>query len=216
MDEVNEKLVSAKEKLAAQRSAKGQGTGEGDASRDRLPPGQRLVTDGWPVLDLGKRPDIRREEWTLEVSGLATPKTFDWDSFAALPQSELTTDFHCVTTWSIFDAQVTGVLWADFMAAIDVPESATHVLFHAYDGYTTNVSMAELAQPDVAIVHSFAGEPLTREHGGPVRMWVPQLYAWKSAKWVKGIEFLDADAKGFWEKRGYHNHGDPWKEERYS
>jgi DMSO/TMAO reductase YedYZ molybdopterin-dependent catalytic subunit len=216
MNQPNEKLIQAKQQLAEKRSAEGRGTGRDAAARDRLPPGQTLATNGWPVLDLGLRPDIRREDWKLEISGAAKEQSFDWAAFSALPQVKLTTDLHCVTSWSIFDAQVEGVLWAEFLRHIELDDSATHVMFHAYDGYTTNLPLTELAKADVAIVHSFGGAPLTREHGGPVRMWVPHLYAWKGAKWLKGMQFLTEDHKGFWEVRGYHNHGDPWKEERYS
>ena len=216
MTEPDEKLIKAKQKIAEKGVADGKGTGMFPVSRDRLPPGQRLVKNDWPVLDLGMRPAITKEDWKLEISGVAEAKTFNWEDFAALPQIKQTTDLHCVTTWSIYDAEVEGVLWAEFMRHVSVPDNATHVLFHAYDGYTTNLALSELSLPNVALVHSFGGKPLTREHGGPVRMWVPHLYAWKGAKWLKGIEFLTEDHKGFWEVRGYHNHGDPWKEERYS
>jgi DMSO/TMAO reductase YedYZ molybdopterin-dependent catalytic subunit len=214
-DQPNEKLIQAKQNIAAKHIAAGRGTGTDTASRDRLPPGQKLVTNDWPVLDLGLRPDVPTHLWQLKVFGMGDERVFGWDDFNALPQTKLVTDFHCVTTWSIYDAQITGVLWADFLKHITVPPQATHVMFHSYDGYTTNLPLAELALPDVAIIHSFGGKPLTREHGGPVRMWVPHLYAWKSAKWLRGIEFMPKDKRGFWEVRGYHNHGDPWKEERH-
>lgn len=216
MTEPDDKIVKAKQTIAEKGLAEGKGTGMYPVSRDRLPPGQKLVTSNWPVLDLGMRPDIPREDWKLEISGSAEEQAFDWESFKALPQTRLTTDLHCVTTWSIYDAEVEGVLWAEFLRHIKVRESATHVMFHAHDGYSTNLPLSELALPNVAIVHSFGDKPLTREHGGPVRMWVPHLYAWKGAKWLKGMEFMDEDRKGFWEVRGYHNHGDPWAEERYS
>ena len=216
MTEPDEKIIKAKQNIAEKGIAEGKGTGMFPVSRDRLPPGQKLVTANWPVLDLGLRPDLTREDFKLEISGAAEARTFDWNEFAALPQIKQTTDLHCVTTWSIYDAEVEGVLWAEFLRHIKVHDDATHVMFSAHDGYTTNLPMTELAMPNVAIVHSFGGKPLTREHGGPVRMWVPHLYAWKGAKWLKGIEFLTEDRKGFWEGRGYHNHGDPWKEERYS
>lgn len=215
-EQANEKLIQAKQDLASKRAAQGRGTGHSEGSRDRLPPGQKLVTNDWPVLDLGLKPDVPTHLWQLKVYGLGTEKVFGWDDFNALPQAQLTTDLHCVTSWSIYDATVNGVLWSEFLKQVAVPAGATHVMFHSYDGYTTNLPLAELALPDVAIVHSFGGKPLTREHGGPVRMWVPHLYAWKSAKWLRGIEFMAKDKRGFWEVRGYHNHGDPWKEERYS
>lgn len=216
MNEPNDKLIRAKENIARNNAAKDKGTGIYEGPRDRLPPGQRLVKDGWPVLDLGMTPNVPTSDWSLEVGGECGVKTFDWETFNALPQSKLTTDFHCVTTWSIYDAQVEGVLWKNFIDAIEINDGVEHALFHTYDGYTTNVSMRELASPDCAIIHSYAGEPLDKTHGGPARIWVPHLYAWKSAKWIKRIEFCKEEKKGFWELRGYHNHGDPWKEERYS
>lgn len=216
MTEHDPKIIRAKQTIAEKGIAEGKGTGMFPVARDRLPPGQRLVQGQWPVLDLGLRPDIKPEDWKLEISGAAQALSFDWQAFMKLPQTRQTTDLHCVTTWSIYDAHVEGVLWTDFMEHVRPHEDATHVLFHAYDGYTTNLPIVELNLPQVAIVHSYDGKPLTREHGGPVRMWVPHLYAWKGAKWLKGIEFLTEDRKGFWEVRGYHNHGDPWREERYS
>jgi len=211
----NEKLILAKQAVAAQRAAMGRGTGAGAPSRDRLPPGQKLVS-GWPVLDLGIQPDVPRGQWRLSVKGLSESRDFSWAEMMNLPQTRLNTDFHCVTSWSIYDAQVEGVLWRDLFAAIKIQPQAAHAMFTGFDGYTTNVSLEELAKPDVAIVHSFGGEPLAREHGGPARIWIPHLYGWKSAKWVRSIEFLAQDKRGFWEVRGYHNHGDPWREERFS
>ena len=216
MSEHDDKIIKAKQNIAEKGIAEGKGTGMFPVARDRLPPGQRLVQGQWPVLDLGMRPEITTEEWKLEISGAAQEQTFDWEAFMKLPQTKQTTDLHCVTTWSIYDATVEGVLWTDFMAAIKPNPDVSHVMFHAHDGYTTNLPLAQLNLPHVAIVHSYNGEPLTREHGAPVRMWVPHLYAWKGAKWLKGIEFMTEDRKGFWEVRGYHNDGDPWKEERYS
>lgn len=216
MSEHDEKIIKAKQNIAEKGIAEGKGTGMFPVAKDRLPPGQRLVQGQWPVLDLGLRPDITTEDWKLEISGAAQEKTFDWAGFMKLPQSKQTTDLHCVTTWSIYDATVEGVLWTDFMEHVKPNPDISHVMFHAYDGYSTNLPIVELNMPHVMIVHSYNGKPLTREHGGPVRMWVPHLYAWKGAKWLKGIEFMTEDRKGFWEVRGYHNHGDPWKEERYS
>lgn len=217
MTQPNEKLIDAKQKLAEQRSAKGIGTGHESApKKDRLPPGQRLAS-GFPVLDLGIQPEITAADWSLEITGAAEKRTFKWDDFLKLPQTKLTTDFHCVTTWSIYDAKVEGVLWRDFLAAVKPDAAATHVMFHSYDGYSTNLPLQALnADPQAMLIHAFGGQPLERIHGGPVRGWVPTLYAWKSAKWVKGVEFMLKDKRGFWEVRGYHNHGDPWKEERYS
>ncbi|MCC6574272.1 MAG: sulfite oxidase-like oxidoreductase [Planctomycetes bacterium] len=216
MDKPNEKLIDAKQKLAEKKSAQGVGVGTDAPKKDRLPPGQRLV-DGWPVLDLGIQPQISTADWKLEISGLADKRAFTWQDFLKLPQTKLTTDFHCVTTWSIYDAKVEGVLWKDFIAAVKPESTAAAVMFHSYDGYSTNLTMVDLAaDPQAMLIHSYDGKPLERIHGGPVRGWVPTLYAWKSAKWVKGVEFMPKDKRGFWELRGYHNHADPWREERYS
>lgn len=216
MNEPNEKLIRAKQNIAARGVAEGRGTGGTRGTRGRLPPGQKLVEDSWPVLDLGMTPDVPKDEWSLKIFGLADEREFGWNDFNGLPQTKLVTDFHCVTTWSIYNTDVEGVLWKDLLDVINVSSDATHAMFHAYDGYTTNLPLSELAEPDCAIIHSHGGEPLDKTHGGPARMWVPHLYGWKSAKWIKGIEFMAQDRKGFWEVRGYHNHGDPWKEERYS
>lgn len=212
----SDNLIQAKQQLAAKRAAEGIGLGDAEASRERLPPGQKLVRDEWPVLDLGLRPDVPTETWQLRVFGSADEASLSWDDFMALPQTELTTDFHCVTTWSIYDARVRGVLWRELLSRLNIRADASHVMFHSHDGYTTNLPLTELDKPDVAVVHSYNGKPLTREHGGPARMWVPHLYGWKSAKWIKAVEFMTADKRGFWEVRGYHNHGDPWREQRYS
>jgi DMSO/TMAO reductase YedYZ molybdopterin-dependent catalytic subunit len=212
----NDNLIQAKQQLAAKRAAEGVGLGDAEPSRERLPPGQKLVRGDWPVLDLGLRPDVSTETWQLRVVGAADEVSLSWDDFLALPQTEIVSDFHCVTTWSIYDARVRGVLWRDLLQSLKPHDNASHVLFHSHDGYTTNLPLAELDKPGVAIIHSYDGKPLTREHGGPARMWVPHLYGWKSAKWIKAIEFMTADKRGFWEVRGYHNHGDPWREQRYS
>jgi len=216
MSEPNDKLIAAKQNIAQQRSAKGVGVGQAVPTKDRLPPGQTLAS-GWPVLDLGIQPEIAPAEWNLEILGAAPRQTLNWESFGKMTQTRLTTDFHCVTTWSIYDAKVEGVLWRDFLALAKPEPAATHVMFHSYDGYSTNVPMQALANdPQAMLIHSYNGQPLERRHGGPVRGWIPTLYAWKSAKWVKGVEFMLKDKRGFWEVRGYHNQGDPWKEERYS
>jgi len=188
---------------------------EGQPATDRLPPGQHL-TDGWPVLDLGTQPDISPERWQLTVGGLAeTPVSLDWTAFMALPQSKVRSDIHCVTTWSRYDNDWSGVLTRDLLDQVMPREEAAFVTVHGSDGYTTNVPLADFAAPDAMLVHGWAGKPLTREHGGPVRLVIPHLYFWKSAKWIDGIEFRAADAPGFWERNGYHMRGDPWSEERY-
>ena len=183
---------------------------------DRLPPGQHLVRD-WPVLDLGMQPRIPLESWRLDVTGAVEhPVSWDWTAFRAQKQTQETTDIHCVTTWSRYDNRWEGLATRDLLDAVMPREDAHFVMLHSYDGYTTNLALEDFAAEDALIVHSWEGEPLTREHGGPARLVVPHLYFWKSAKWLKRIELRSADRRGFWEERGYHNHADPWKEERYS
>ncbi|WP_051661369.1 sulfite oxidase-like oxidoreductase [Bosea sp. 117] len=183
---------------------------------ERLPPGQHLVKD-WPVLDLGIQPHIPLRVWKLDVFGaVENPLVWDWETFLAQPQTHLVTDIHCVTTWSRYDNGWDGVLTRDLLALVMPKEEASHVVLHSRDGYTTNMALEDFAAEDAMLVHSWQGEPLTREHGGPMRLLVPHLYFWKSAKWVQRIEFRTADERGFWEVRGYHNRADPWKEERYS
>jgi DMSO/TMAO reductase YedYZ molybdopterin-dependent catalytic subunit len=144
------------------------------------------------------------------------PVKLYWDDFNALPQSELTTDIHCVTSWSRYDNDWRGVRVADLLALVRPTAEAKFALFQSYDTYTTNLPLEEFAAPDALLATHWQGEPLTLEHGGPVRVVVPKLYFWKSAKWVKRIILSKDDRPGFWEVRGYHNHGDPWMEERYS
>ncbi|MFQ3665728.1 MAG: sulfite oxidase-like oxidoreductase [Sphingomonadaceae bacterium] len=191
-------------------------TGAPDPDRAlRLPPGQRLVTN-WPVLDLGVQPHVPRESWSLVIDGaVANPVTLDWESFEALPQVEDVSDIHCVTQWSRYDNRWTGVATAVILDLVKPRPEAAHVLFESYDGYTTNVALEHFAEPDCLLAHSHDGAPLSREHGGPVRMVIPRYYFWKSPKWLKRIHFSAVDKPGFWEVRGYHNVGDPWREERY-
>ncbi|RJF66768.1 sulfite oxidase-like oxidoreductase [Rhodopseudomonas palustris] len=182
----------------------------------RLPPGQHLTQD-WPVLDLGTTPPISRERWRLDVYGaVAQPLFWDWAQFMAQPQSDIVSDIHCVTTWSRYDNRWQGVATRDLLEACQPHDKARYLVLHSYDGYTTNLALDDFAAADAMIVHSWSGEPLEPEHGGPVRLVVPHLYFWKSAKWLQAIEFRDDDAPGFWEVRGYHNRGDPWQEQRYS
>ncbi len=186
-----------------------------DGERRRLPPGQRL-TEGWPVLQYGGTPRIDLAQWEFGIVGLVEEEvTLSWDQFMALPQVRLRTDIHCVTAWSRFDNDWEGVRFRDVMALANVSPEAKHVMFHSYGGYTTNVPLEELLGDDVLLAHSHGGEPLLPEHGWPLRAMIPHLYFWKSAKWVRGIEFMSEDRPGFWEMYGYHMHGDPWSEERY-
>ncbi len=183
---------------------------------ERLPPGQKL-TDGWPVLHYGGIPSIDLATWKFSIIGLVEEEVhFTWDEFMALPQTTLRSDIHCVTHWSKFDNDWTGVKFSDLMQRVKPKPEAKHVMQHSYGGYTTNVSLAELMDEDVLFAHSHNAEPLAKEHGWPLRTIVPKLYFWKSAKWVRGLVFMDDEKPGFWEMYGYHIHGDPWTEERYS
>lgn len=183
---------------------------------DRLPPGQHLVKN-WPVLDLGQQPSISTAQWRLEVHGFVNnPVTLDWTQFRALPQTDMLSDIHCVTTWSRYDNNWKGVSTRDFLDLVDPREEAHSVMLTSYDGYTTNLLLSDFSAPDAIIVTDWEGAPLSEEHGGPVRLVVPHLYFWKSAKWLKRIDFNGMDHAGFWEKNGYHMRGDPWNEERYS
>jgi DMSO/TMAO reductase YedYZ molybdopterin-dependent catalytic subunit len=182
----------------------------------RLPPGQS-ETKKWPVLDLGMKPAISTAKWTLTIDGACgQPTTLTWADFLALEQADDVSDFHCVTTWSRFDVPWRGVRLADLLALAHPADDARFLMCHAYDGYTTNLPLAEALKPDVLLVHTADGAPLTQEHGGPVRMITPQLYAWKGAKWIKRIELMREDQLGFWEERGYSNTAYPWRNDRYS
>lgn len=208
------KLTRTKEKWAREgRFLTGKVTRPED---QRLPPGQHLTKD-WPVLDLGVVPPVSRERWRLDVYGaIDNPVFWTFAEFSAQRQSQFTSDIHCVTTWSRYDNQWEGLATRELLAACQPREDARFVVLHCYDGYTTNLALDDFAAEDALLAHSWSGEPLTEEHGGPVRLVVPHLYFWKSAKWLQAIEFLTDDAPGFWEVRGYHNRGDPWAEQRYS
>ncbi len=182
---------------------------------DRVPPGQHLAK-GFPVLTYGETPQVSIDTWEFRVWGLATEKTFTWSDFMALPQQEFTADFHCVTRWSKLDVKWTGVKVTDFMKLIEVKPQAAYVMEHCYGGYITNISLEDFAREENLFAFKLFGEPLPEKHGGPMRLVVPHLYAWKSAKWINGLEFLEKDEPGFWERNGYHNRGEPWAQERYS
>ena len=185
-------------------------------SEDRLPPGQHLTT-GFPVLDLGIKPKIPTADWSLEICGaIENATTLDWDALNSLPQTSDTSDFHCVTTWSKFDCDWSGVAFTDLLDLVRPTGDATHVLYTAYDGYTTNTPLDLLYDSDALLASSFEGKSFTTDHGGPARVIIPKLYAWKGAKFVKKIEFLAEDQLGYWEKRGYSNTADPWLEDRFS
>ncbi len=185
------------------------------SEEDRVPPGQYLAK-GFPVLTYGETPQVDINTWEFRVWGLAQPRTFTWDDFMALPQQEFTADFHCVTRWSKLDVKWTGIKVTDLMKLISVEPQAAYVMEHCYGGYTTNIPLGDFVREENFFAFKLFGEPLTAEHGGPMRLVVPHLYAWKSAKWINGLEFLEKDEPGFWERNGYHNRGEPWAEERYS
>jgi DMSO/TMAO reductase YedYZ molybdopterin-dependent catalytic subunit len=186
------------------------------ASADRLPPGQKLTT-GFPVLDLGIKPEIALKDWTLTIDGLVeNPAVLSWDQFHDLPQVADVSDFHCVTTWSKYDCHWAGVALTTLYELVKPRAEARHVYFTSYDGYSTNVSLEKCLDDDTLVATSFNGAPVTLEHGGPARVIIPKLYAWKGAKFVKAITFLAEDKLGFWEVRGYSNTADPWTEDRYA
>ncbi|QLG11689.1 sulfite oxidase-like oxidoreductase [Deinococcus sp. D7000] len=180
----------------------------------RVPPGQSL-TARFPVLTYGPAQHYDAAEVVVRITGLAGEKTFTWADLLALPQTTLTYDIHCVTHWSKLDTEWTGVRVTDLMEHIQLDPAATYVMQHSVGGYTTNLSLADFTRSENLLAHTFNGEPLTAEHGGPLRLVVPHLYFWKSAKWLTGLEFMAADQPGFWEKNGYHMRGDPWAEQRY-
>jgi DMSO/TMAO reductase YedYZ molybdopterin-dependent catalytic subunit len=214
---IKQKLIAAKEKTARERRLQclPPGLADGDNTRNRLPPGQRLV-EKWPVLDLGVTPKLDRADWRLTVDGLVeAPAAWSWNDVLALPQSDVRADIHCVTTWSLYDSVWRGVLTGDLIAAVRPRPDARFVILRSYDGYTTNLPLARFAEEDALLAHSRNGEGISLAHGAPLRVVVPSLYFWKSAKWVRRITFAAEDAPGYWEVRGYHNDADPWKEERY-
>jgi DMSO/TMAO reductase YedYZ molybdopterin-dependent catalytic subunit len=208
-----DKLVAAKQAWARAGRLL---TGVPDvAHARRLPPGQRLVTN-WPVLDLGIQPDLPRADWRLAVDGaVVNPIVWGWDDLCAQPVFEDVSDIHCVTQWSRYDNHWRGVSSQHLLWVVQPLPQASHVVLHGYDGYTTNVRLEHFAETNCLLAYSHDGAPIPREHGGPVRMVIPRFYLWKSAKWLKRIEFAVNDKPGFWEIRGYHNQGDPWTEERY-
>ena len=209
----NQKLIAAKRKWAAEGRLL---TGATADPATRLPPGQRLVAD-WPVLDLGAQPDITPARFRLDIDGaVARPLSLRLDEFMALPQQESVSDMHCVTQWSRYDNIWQGVSAVRLIEMVEPRAAVRHVLFHAHDGYTTNVALDQFAEPDVFLVHTWNGAPIDRRHGGPVRVLIPRLYLWKSAKWIRRIEFAERDKPGYWERNGYNNNADPWREERYS
>lgn len=182
----------------------------------RLPPGQSLTLK-WPVLQYGSVPRFDPERWDFRVYGLVeNALKLSWNEFNALPKFEHTSDFHCVTRWSRFDNRWNGVAFREVLRRVHPTPTARYVLVHAEQGYTANVPLVDLDRDDVLLATHHDGEPLSADHGYPLRLIVPHLYAWKSVKWVRGLELLDRDTPGFWEQNGYNMYGDPWKEQRFS
>lgn len=184
------------------------------SDHERVPPGQYLAK-GFPVLTYGDTPQLAQTEWRLKVWGTVKERFFSWEDLLTLPQQEFTADFHCVTRWSKLDVCWRGVKITDVLAQIELDPATTHVLQHCTGGYTTNVTLEDFAREENFFAHTLENEPLPPDHGGPVRTIIPHLYAWKSAKWISGLEFLDHEELGFWERNGYHRRGEPWAEERY-
>ncbi|MDH5477671.1 MAG: sulfite oxidase-like oxidoreductase [Nitrospinota bacterium] len=184
--------------------------------KPRLPPGQ-ILTEKFPVLHYGEVPEFDSTNWDFRIFGLVEQEVaLDFDEFSQLPSQRIEADFHCVTTWSRYDNLWEGVL-ARTLAALARPlPGARHVLIHCEQGYTTNLSLEDFLRDNVLFALKWGGKKLTPEHGYPLRLVVPHLYAWKSAKWARGVEFMEDNRRGFWESRGYHNNGDPWREERFS
>ena len=183
-----------------------------DADPTRVPPGQ-YVTDDFPVLSAGPTPRTALQDWTFSIDGASTPKSWAWDEFRALPAETVTVDIHCVTRWSKLDTAWEGVSVDTLLGQVD--HQGTYVLAHCDGGYTANLPLKDVTGGQAWVAFGYDGRPLEAEHGGPARLLVPHLYFWKSAKWVRRLELLDRDVPGFWETYGYHNYGDPWREQRY-
>jgi DMSO/TMAO reductase YedYZ molybdopterin-dependent catalytic subunit len=185
------------------------------AEADRLPPGQYATPD-FPVLSAGPTPRIPLDQWTFTLEGLvAEPVTWSWDQFTGLPKQTFTVDIHCVTKWSKFDTQWVGVSVDTLLEQVNIDPQAAYLTAFSYGGYTTNLPLADVTNGKAFVGYEYGGKPLAPEHGGPARLVVPHLYFWKSAKWVRGLRMMETDKAGFWESLGYHNRGDPWKEQRY-
>jgi DMSO/TMAO reductase YedYZ molybdopterin-dependent catalytic subunit len=212
LGKIKDKLIASKQQWAKDGRLL---TGNSAPTSQRLPPGQRL-TDSWPVLDLGVQPEIPKVSWRLDVDGLVENKlSLSWGEFTDLPRVQIRSDIHCVTAWSRYDNDWEGVSALELLERVKPLTDARHVVFHSYDGYTTNVALEHFAQSDVLLADRWMGQEISREHGGPLRVVIPRFYFWKSAKWLRRIEFVAIDKPGFWEVRGYHNEGDPWLEQRY-
>jgi DMSO/TMAO reductase YedYZ molybdopterin-dependent catalytic subunit len=212
-DVVNEDLLSRKERWA--RKMAGRDTAV-PRSADRLPPGQHLVTD-FPVLDLAIKPEVPAADWRLQVHGeVAEPKTFTLPELTELPRFTDVSDFHCVTTWSQFDMEFSGVAFFTLADLVKPRPAARFVIMQSYDGYTTSLPLDAMLDDDVMLATHWNGEPLSLEHGAPIRVLVPKRYAWKSAKWIRELRFAAEDQLGYWEKRGYSNSADPFTNDRFA
>ena len=195
----------------------GAGTGRG-AVRDRVPPGQEVSAD-WPVMHYGSVPTFRPDTWDLSVVGATSDggsTRWTYEQVMSLPQVDVVADFHCVTKFTRLDIRWTGVRAVDIVRAAPPDRGVTHVLVWAERGYSANLRLSDLMHDDAIFAHTQGGQPLSPEHGWPLRLVVPHLYGWKGPKWVRGFEYLTTDRRGFWEQRGYHNVGDPWSEQRYT
>jgi DMSO/TMAO reductase YedYZ molybdopterin-dependent catalytic subunit len=188
----------------------------GTSVDERVPPGQ-FLTEKFPVLHYGSVPIYGNlDQWDFRVFGLVEePRRFSWNDLMKLPRNSQVCDIHCVTRWSKLDTQWTGVPWREFLNEVRVKEEATHVMAHCENGFTTNIALEVLDDDDTMLAFEYDGKPLEPEHGYPLRLLVPKKYFWKSAKWLRGVEFLVGDRPGFWERNGYHMEGDPWREERF-
>ncbi|HVS16041.1 MAG TPA: sulfite oxidase-like oxidoreductase [Thermoanaerobaculia bacterium] len=183
---------------------------------DRAPPGQ-YVTDKWPVLTYGETPTVDLDSFRLRVGGaVGARRELDWAALQSLPRVEVSADFHCVTRFSTLDNRWSGFATRSVLEGAAIDPEATHVLVRCVGGYTTNLPLEDFLSERALLADRHGGEPLAAEHGGPLRLVVPHLYAWKSAKWIAGLELLTADQRGFWERNGYHTYGDPWTEQRFS
>jgi DMSO/TMAO reductase YedYZ molybdopterin-dependent catalytic subunit len=183
---------------------------------DRLPPGQ-YIPRGWPVLHYGPVPRFKPETWDFKVFGVtAAERSWSWPQLAELPRTEVQADFHCVTKFSVLDSTWTGIATRTFLELVPPAPEVTHVMVWAEYGYSANMTLEDFASQEALFVTHRDGEPLSPDHGYPLRLVVPHLYAWKGPKWARGVEYLSADRRGFWEERGYHNRADPWREQRYS
>ncbi|RUS46187.1 sulfite oxidase-like oxidoreductase [Cohnella sp. AR92] len=200
----------------AERLKKSKAPQTGGEWGDRLPPGQTL-TDRFPILHEGEVPRYDMDEWTLRVFGEVEEEvTFTYDQLMALPKTRIETDIHCVTRWSKFGTSWEGVLFRDVLKQLKVKPEAKYVMVHADNDYETNLPIEDLLGDDILLAYQYNGEPLTDKHGWPLRLLVPHLYFWKSAKWIRGFEFMKEDRPGFWERNGFHNYADPFKEQRFS